>query len=88
MPSRAATTTRTAKPTGCWAAREALASPLGMKRSTLHWKIKKLDISRPQYSAARPRRAHVFVNGVQVPKDGDHTGAKPERFVHGPGWKG
>ncbi len=24
---------------------------------------------------------HVFVNGVQVLKDGDHTGAKPGRFV-------
>jgi N-acyl-D-amino-acid deacylase len=29
---------------------------------------------------------HVFVNGVQVLKDGSHTGAKPGRFVHGPGW--
>jgi hypothetical protein len=24
---------------------------------------------------------------VQVLKDGDHTGAKPERIVRGPGWK-
>ncbi len=30
---------------------------------------------------------HVFVNGVQVVKEGDHTGAKPGRFVRGPGWK-
>ncbi|MEZ4671403.1 MAG: D-aminoacylase [Anaerolineae bacterium] len=30
---------------------------------------------------------HVFVNGVQVLKDGDHTGAKPGRFVRGPGWR-
>jgi len=29
---------------------------------------------------------HVFVNGVQVLKDGTHTGAKPGRFVRGPGW--
>ena len=29
---------------------------------------------------------HVFINGVQVLKDGSHTGAKPGRFVHGPGW--
>ncbi|HEX8308719.1 MAG TPA: D-aminoacylase [Allosphingosinicella sp.] len=29
---------------------------------------------------------HVFVNGVQVLRDGEHTGAKPGRFVHGPGW--
>jgi N-acyl-D-amino-acid deacylase len=31
---------------------------------------------------------HVFVNGVQVIKDGEHTGAKPGMVVHGPGWKG
>jgi N-acyl-D-amino-acid deacylase len=31
---------------------------------------------------------HVFVNGVQVLKDGEHTGATPGRFVRGPGWKG
>jgi len=30
----------------------------------------------------------VFVNGVQVLKDGKHTGAKPGRFVRGPGWSG
>ena len=30
---------------------------------------------------------HVFVNGVQVLKDDEHTGAKPGRFVKGPGWK-
>ncbi len=30
----------------------------------------------------------VFVNGVQVLKDGEHTGAKPGRFVRGPGWSG
>jgi N-acyl-D-amino-acid deacylase len=28
----------------------------------------------------------VLVNGVQVLKDGEHTGAKPGRFVRGPGW--
>jgi N-acyl-D-amino-acid deacylase len=28
---------------------------------------------------------HVFINGVQVLKDGDHTGAKPGRVVRGPG---
>ena len=31
---------------------------------------------------------HVFVNGVQVLKEGEHTGAKPGRVVRGPGWKG
>ncbi|MBN2593869.1 MAG: D-aminoacylase [Sedimentisphaerales bacterium] len=30
---------------------------------------------------------HVFVNGIQVLKDGEHTGARPGRFVRGPGWK-
>ncbi len=30
----------------------------------------------------------VFVNGVQVVRDGEHTGAKPGRVVRGPGWKG
>ncbi len=32
--------------------------------------------------------AHVFVNGTQVLKNGEHTGAKPGRVVRGPGWKG
>jgi N-acyl-D-amino-acid deacylase len=31
---------------------------------------------------------HVWVNGVQVLKDGEHTGATPGRVVRGPGWKG
>ena len=30
---------------------------------------------------------HVFVNGVQVLADGEHTGATPGRVVRGPGWK-
>ena len=30
---------------------------------------------------------HVFVNGRQVLKDGEHTGAKPGRVVYGPGRK-
>jgi N-acyl-D-amino-acid deacylase len=29
----------------------------------------------------------VFINGVQVLKDGEHTGAKPGRFVKGPGYR-
>lgn len=29
---------------------------------------------------------HVFVNGVQVLRGGEHSGAKPGRFVRGPGW--
>jgi N-acyl-D-amino-acid deacylase len=31
---------------------------------------------------------HVFVNGVQVLRNGEHTGAKPGRVVRGPGWRG
>ncbi|MGH6951551.1 MAG: N-acyl-D-amino-acid deacylase family protein [Vitreimonas sp.] len=30
----------------------------------------------------------VFVNGVQVLRDGEHTGATPGRVVRGPGWEG
>jgi len=30
---------------------------------------------------------HVFVNGAQVLKNGEHSGAKPGRAVRGPGWK-
>jgi len=31
---------------------------------------------------------HVFVNGVQVLNNGEHTGATPGRVVRGPGWTG
>lgn len=31
---------------------------------------------------------HVFVNGVQVLAEGEHTGATPGRVVRGPGWTG
>ncbi|MBT8041239.1 MAG: D-aminoacylase [Xanthomonadales bacterium] len=30
---------------------------------------------------------HVFVNGEQVLRDGEHTGARPGRFVRGPGYR-
>jgi len=30
----------------------------------------------------------VFVNGVRVLAEGEHTGALPGRFVRGPGWRG
>ncbi|MDW8331555.1 MAG: D-aminoacylase [Cyclobacteriaceae bacterium] len=30
---------------------------------------------------------HVFVNGTQVLKDGEHTGARPGKVVRGPGWR-
>ncbi|NDQ55993.1 MAG: D-aminoacylase [Acidipila sp.] len=38
-----------------------------------------------QYSTGM---VHVFVNGTQVLKNGEHTGATPGRFVRGPGYKG
>ena len=31
---------------------------------------------------------HVFVNGKQVLRNGEHTGAMPGQVVRGPGWKG
>ncbi len=31
--------------------------------------------------------SHVFVNGVQVLRDGEHTGATPGRVVRGPGYQ-
>ncbi|MEK6651292.1 MAG: D-aminoacylase [Bacteroidota bacterium] len=30
---------------------------------------------------------HVFVNGVQVLRDGEHTGALPGQFIRGPGYR-
>ena len=39
--------------------------------------------AKPQQYAIGMR--HVFVNGVQVLRDGEHTGATPGRFVKGPG---
>jgi N-acyl-D-amino-acid deacylase len=41
---------------------------------------------KPQQLATGVR--DVFVNGVQVLRDGQHTGAKPGRVVRGPGWSG
>lgn len=40
---------------------------------------------RPHQYATGVR--HVFVNGVHVLRDGEHTGATPGRVVRGPGWK-
>ena len=37
-----------------------------------------------QYSTGM---VHVFVNGTQVLRDGEHTGATPGRVVRGPGWQ-
>src|SRR3712207_6580523 len=40
--------------------------------------------AKPQQYAVGMR--HVFVNGVAVLRDGEHTGATPGRFVRGPGY--
>ena len=40
--------------------------------------------ARPQQYATGVQ--DVFINGVQVLRDGEHTGAKPGRVVRGPGW--
>lgn len=37
-----------------------------------------------QYAAGM---VHVFVNGTQVLKNGEHTGAKPGRAIRGSGWR-
>ncbi len=42
--------------------------------------------AKPQQLATGVR--DVFVNGVQVLRGGQHTGAKPGRVVRGPGWTG
>src|SRR4030095_9627218 len=42
--------------------------------------------AKPQQLSTGVR--YVFVNGVQVLKNGKHTVAKPGRFVRGPGWTG
>ena len=41
--------------------------------------------ARPQQYATGVK--DVFINGVQVLRDGEHTGAKPGRAVRGPGWR-
>lgn len=41
--------------------------------------------AKPQQYASGVR--HVWVNGQQVLRDGEHTGAKPGQFVRGPGWR-
>jgi len=45
----------------------------------------KATYERPHQYAVGMR--HVWVNGVRVLKDGEHTGSKPGRVVRGPGWK-
>ncbi len=50
------------------------------------WKITdNATFEKPQQYATGVK--DVFVNGVRVIKDGEHTGATPGRFVKGPGWR-
>lgn len=51
------------------------------------------DLIKDNATFENPRQyatgmVHVFVNGIQVIKNGEHTGAKPGRIVRGPGWSG
>ncbi len=54
--------------------------------STLRTIHDQATFAKPQQLSTGVR--DVFVNGVQVLKDGKHTGAKPGRVVRGPGWTG
>jgi N-acyl-D-amino-acid deacylase len=50
------------------------------------------DSIRDKATFERPKEyaegvLHVFVNGVHVLREGEHTGAKPGRVIRGPGWK-
>ena len=45
--------------------------------------VDRATFAKPHQYAVGMR--HVFVNGAQVLKDGEHTGAKPGRALWGPG---
>lgn len=48
-----------------------------------------IDLATPEKPHQLSRGVEqVFVNGVQVLRDGVHTGAKPGRALRGPGWSG
>jgi N-acyl-D-amino-acid deacylase len=67
----------------------------GLLRPGYHADVVAFDLARVQDHATfeRPHQlatgmVHVFVNGTQVLRDGEHTGATPGRVVRGPGWRG
>jgi N-acyl-D-amino-acid deacylase len=47
-----------------------------------------IDLATPEKPHQISRGVEqVFVNGMQVLRDGTHTGATPGRVVRGPGWQ-
>ena len=67
----------------------------GLLRPGYHADVVAFDLARVQDHATfeKPHQlatgmVHVFVNGAQVLRDGEHTGATPGRVVRGPGWRG
>ncbi len=67
----------------------------GSLRPGMHADLAIFDPAKVQDHATfeRPHQfatgmVHVFVNGTQVLRDGEHTGATPGRVVRGPGWRG
>lgn len=67
----------------------------GLLKPGMHADVVLFDPARVQDHAtfAKPQQLatgvrHVFVNGVQVVRNGVHTGATPGRVVRGPGWAG
>ena len=79
----------TGLPARNWKLKDRGCLPAGLLRR--HRRIRSGHHRRPRHlrpaAAVRDRRGDVFVNGVQVLRDGEHTGAKPGRVVRGPGWK-
>lgn len=66
----------------------------GLLREGMHADVVVFDPATIQEHSTyeKPNQAstgvrEVFVNGVEVVRDGRHTGAKPGRVVRGPGWR-
>ena len=69
------------RPVGAWAFAKRNVCRCGCVRSREDRRPRHLE--KPHQYAVGVK--HVFVNGAQVLKDGEHTGAKPGRAVWGPG---
>ena len=62
------------------------STPGGLSRDCLSAKrILSATYEQPNQLSVGVR--DVFVNGVEVLRDGEHTGAKPGRVVRGPGFR-